>query len=249
MIQPCSGVVHRLIIAQGTATISLLSRSIIFFIFCAFVLHKNSQLNSCCIPISRRIPWFTVDMAEIFGAVAAGIAVCHEMTRLAKAIHKVAKNVKNAPKDIGTLTDETVIFTGLYGDFLETYEKGSGVQKSVWIESLKVCAENVIRRLRKILCEGDALRLDADYRYSLKDTWKANWNWLIRRDVVTHLRTSLAIASQTISGFLNILCIRRLDEELSLLHSILNNPEQRSKIEAKFGVSLEEKIHCIQDKM
>jgi hypothetical protein len=44
-------------------------------------------------------------------------------------------------------------------------------------------------------------------------------------------------------------CIRRLDEELSLLHSILDNPEQRSKIEAKFGVSLEEKIRCIQDKM
>lgn len=64
-----------------------------------------------------------------------------------------------------------------------------------------------------------------------------------------HLRTSLAIASQTISGFLNILCIRRLEEELSLLNSILNNPEQRSKIKAKFGVSLEEKIHCIQNKM
>jgi len=188
-------------------------------------------------------------MAEIFGAVAAGIAVCQQMTRLAKAIHEVAKNVKNAPKDIGTLTDQTIVFTGLYGDFLETYEKGSGAQKSVWIESLKAFAENVIRRLRKILCEGDALRLDADYRYSLKDTWKANWKWLIRRNVVTHLRTSLAIASQTITGFLNILCIRRLDEELSLLHSILNNPEQRSKIEAKFGVSLEEKIHCIQNKM
>jgi hypothetical protein len=103
-------------------------------------------------------------MAEIFGAVAAGIAICHEMTRLAKKIHKVAKNVKNAPKDIGTLTDETVIFTGLYGDFLEMYEKGSAVDKSNWIESLKVCAENVIRRLRKILYEGDALRLDANYR-------------------------------------------------------------------------------------
>lgn len=51
-------------------------------------------------------------MAEIFGAVAAGIAICHEITRLAKEIHKVAKNIKNAPKDLGTLTDETVIFTG-----------------------------------------------------------------------------------------------------------------------------------------
>jgi hypothetical protein len=187
-------------------------------------------------------------MAEVFGAVAAGIAVCHEMTRLAKAIHGVARNVKNAPKDIGALTDETITFTGLYGDFLETYENGSD-RRSVWIKRLKACAENVIRRLQRILYEGDALRLDADYRYSLKDTWKANWKWLIRRNAVTHLRTSLAIASQTISGFLNILCIRRLDEELSLLRSILNNSEQRLEIETKFGVTLEEKIHCIQDKM
>ena len=89
-------------------------------------------------------------MAEIFGAVAAGIAVCQQMTRLAKAIHEVAKNVKNAPKDIGTLTNQTIIFAGLYGDFLETYAKDLAAQKSVWIEILKACAENVIRRLRKI---------------------------------------------------------------------------------------------------
>lgn len=188
-------------------------------------------------------------MAEIFGAVAAGIAICHEITRLAKEIHKVAKNIKNAPKDLGTLTDETVIFTGLYGDFLETCERNTKSQKAVWMKHLEAYANNLIQRLEAILTEGDALRVDIDYRHPLKDTLKAHWNWLMRRNVVTHLRTTLAIVSQTITGFLNIICIQRLDEELGLLRNILNNPEKRTQIESELGVSLEDKIRCIENKM
>jgi hypothetical protein len=188
-------------------------------------------------------------MAEIFGAVAAGIAVCHEMIRLAKTIHKVAKNIKNAPKDIGTLTDETITFTGLYGDFLETCERNTKFHEAAWMKRLKVYADNLIRRLQAILDEGDALRVDVDYRHLLKDSVKAHWNWLIRRNVVTHLRTSLAIASQTITGFLNIICIQKLNEELGLLRSIINNREKRIQIESELGVSLEDKIRYIQNKM
>ena len=188
-------------------------------------------------------------MAEVLGAVAAGIAICHEITYLAKEIHKIAKNIKNAPKDIGTLTDETVIFTGLYGDFLETCEQNTKFQKVVWMDRLKAYAGNLIRRLQAIVTEGEALRVDVDYRHPLKDTLRAHWNWLIRRNVVTHLRTTLAIASQTITGFLNIICIQRLNEELELLRSILNNPEKRTRIESEIGVSLEDKIRCIENKM
>lgn len=117
------------------------------------------------------------------------------------------------------------------------------------MKHLEAYANNLIQRLEAILTEGDALRVDIGYRHPLKDTLKAHWNWLMRRNVVTHLRTTLAIVSQTITGFLNIICIQRLDEELGLLRNILNNPEKRTQIESELGVSLEDKIRCIENKM
>lgn len=187
-------------------------------------------------------------MAEIFGAVAAGLAVCHEMSRLANTIRKITKAIKNAPKDISTLTDETVIFTGLYAAFLQLCEEDPKTYHgaATSIKRLKVWADVTIERLHTILKEGEALSPDSEYLYPLGHTAKAHWKWLVRRNVVTRLRNSLNVARQCIEGFTNIMCIRKLNEELSLLRNALTNLVERRAHEQRLGMTLEEKIQSLE---
>lgn len=190
-------------------------------------------------------------MAEIFGAVVAGVSVCHEMSRIAKAIRDIAKAIKNAPKDIAKLSDETIIFTGLYSTFLQTCEDDPKICQgaAMSIDRLKVWAESTIKRLKVILKEGDAIRPDSNYRYSLRHTWKAHWKWLIRRNVVAALHTSLSVARQSIEGFSNLMCIRKLNEELVLLRHALLDPMKRRALEQELGVPLVDKIQSIETKL
>lgn len=191
---------------------------------------------------------FTNIMAEIFGAVAAGIAVCHEMCQLAKAIREAAKDIKNAPRDVATLTDETIIFTGLYSTFLKTCEDNSGTCRGATpsITRLKVWAESTIERLRKLLQEADAISPTSNTRYSLRKTTKASIKWLVKRNVVVALKASLDVARQSIEGFTNLMCIRKLNEELAILRDALTNLERRRVLERKLDMTLEYKIQSIE---
>lgn len=223
------------------------------------VLPVNSQRPS----LSTHLPRFafsndglntrynTTIMAEIFGAVAAGIAVCHELSRLAKVIQEVTKKVQNARKDISDLSDEAIIFTGLYETFLQSCESNpeacAGAASS--ISCLKSWAESTVKDLGKLLDQLDPLRLDTAYRYSLSHTIKSHWKWLVSTKSVNLLRVSLNVARQSISGFSNLMCFEKLNEELKILRKALTNPRERRKIERKFNMRLKDKIEMVKNRM
>lgn len=190
-------------------------------------------------------------MAEILGAVAAGIAVCHEMSRLAKAIRNVAKSIKNAPRDVATLTDETIIFTGLYSTFLQTCEDNREICRGATpsIQGLEVWAEGTIERLSKLLLEADAICPTSNTRYSLRKTTTASIKWLVKRNVVDALKASLNLARQRIEGSSNLMYIRKLNEELVMLQEALKNPTKRRAVERELGMSLEDKVHTLSTRL
>lgn len=190
-------------------------------------------------------------MAEIFGAVAAGITVCHELSRLAKVIREATKTIQNSRKDIAELSDETVIFTGLYGAFLQTCEDDpKACQKTVSsLRRLKSWANSTIHGLQKILDKVAILRLDRQVRYSITDTLRAELKWLFGRKAVMLLRTSLSVARQSIEGFSNLMCLGKLNEQLDMLRIALKSASKRQAVEQKFGMSVEDKIESLQQRM
>ncbi|KAF3042327.1 hypothetical protein E8E12_001918 [Didymella heteroderae] len=190
-------------------------------------------------------------MAEIFGAVAAGITVCHEMSRVAKAIRKVTKDIKNAPREVANLMDETIIFTGLYSTFLQICEDDSEIRQGAMpsIARLKIWAGSTIERLKRILQEADAISPASHTRHSLRKTGRASWKWLVKRNVVAALKASLNVARQSIEGFSNLMCIRKLNEELAILQGAVTNPKQRRALEQKLGTLLEDKIRSIETRL
>jgi cell division protein ZapA (FtsZ GTPase activity inhibitor) len=190
-------------------------------------------------------------MAEIFGAVVAGFAVCHELSRLAKFIHEANKTIQNSRKDIAELSDETVIFAGLYGTFLQSCEDNpEACQKTASsLQRLKSWADSTIHDLKNILSKVDILRLNKDYRYSFNETLRAELKWFFSKNAVTLLRTSLSVARQSIEGFSNLMCLGKLNEELKVLRSALRSASKRQAVEQRLGMSLEDKIKSIQQRV
>ena len=193
----------------------------------------------------------TLSMADILGAVGAGIALCTTLTQCGLAIRRATKRIKNSRRDIAELSNETVIFAGLCEDFLRTCADDHQAKSSAFssIGTLNIWIERTITGLRKLLRKVEALRPDPRYRYSIQDTLIAHLEWFFSKDAVKSLRASLTIARANMTGFSNLMCIRKLNEELRWLKCALTNKTRRKEIENKLGMRIENKIDIVQQAM
>jgi hypothetical protein len=190
-------------------------------------------------------------MAEVFGAVAAGVALCTELTKLGRAIHKATKRIKNAGRDIAELTDETVIFAGLCEDFLRTCADDHDAESSAVssILPLNAWVKRTSTGLCDLLRKVEAIGPEPMHQYSIQNTLIAHIEWFFSKETVRRLRDSLTVARASMSGFSNLMCIRKLNEELHMLGAALSNRTSRKDIELRFGMSVEEKIRMVKQAM
>jgi hypothetical protein len=56
-------------------------------------------------------------MAEIFSAVAAGVALTTELSRLCWSLQKLVIHIRNAPWELSNLADEMGLFMDIYSEF------------------------------------------------------------------------------------------------------------------------------------
>jgi hypothetical protein len=173
-------------------------------------------------------------MADIFGAAVAGLALLTELTKFGIAIRKATKRIKNSRRDIAELTDETVIFAGLCEDFLRTCANDREAKST-----------GLCELLRKV----EAVGPEPKHQYSLQEVLIAKLEWFFSKDAVRRLRGSLTVARASISGFSNLMCIRKLNEELQMLREALSSRASRQKVELKLGMSVEEKIRMVRQAM
>jgi hypothetical protein len=190
-------------------------------------------------------------MAEIFGAVAAGIALCNQLTQFGIAIHRATKDIKNSRRDIIKLADETILFASSSEDFLrfcaDDHQAKSTATCSIrpltaWIRKTKT-------GLFKLLDNVEALRSDPINRPSLQKVLIAYLMWYFSKKEVKCLRVSLNIARASMNGYSNLMCIQKLKEELQLLRRALKNAAIRKEVEKKFGISVEDKIKLVEHAM
>jgi hypothetical protein len=190
-------------------------------------------------------------MAEIFCTAAAGLALLSQVTSFASAIHEMIKTIKNSRKDVAELSNETVIFAGLCGDFLNACDEGHQAKSSAAsaIASLNILIGKIKTRLSEILQKVEALIQNRKYRSSVEETLIAYLKWYFSKSEVKSLRAFLKVVRASMNGFSNLMCIRKLNEELQLLQDALRDRRSRRIIEEKLGMKIERKILMVKQMM
>lgn len=190
-------------------------------------------------------------MAEIFGAVAAGIALSNEMIRIGRSIRKATKRVQHARRDFAELADEAIIFAGLYNRFLRTCgdDLKSCRDTAAAFQRLDKWARANRRGLRKIQRECKALRSNDKYGTSISETVAAHVKWFFNKDSVEGLQVALRVAREYINGFSTLTYIKKLEQELEMLRHALDNIMERQILEEQLGMPLEEKIKELKDEV
>jgi hypothetical protein len=191
-------------------------------------------------------------MADIFGAAIGGIALLSQLTKFGIAIRKATKRIKNSRRDIAELTDETVIFAGLCEEFLRTCADDHEAKSSAAASSigpLNAWIKRTSTELRELLRKVEAIGPEPKHQHSLQQTLIAKLEWFFSKDTVRRLRDSLTVARASISGFSNLVCIKKLNEELQMLREALSSRDSRQKVELKLGMSVEEKIRMVRQAM
>jgi hypothetical protein len=191
-------------------------------------------------------------MADIFGAAVAGIALLTELTKFGIAIRKATKRIKNSRRDIAELTDETVIFAGLCEEFLRTCADDHEAKSSAAASSigpLNAWIKRTSTGLYELLRKVEAVGPESRDQYSLQETCIAKLEWFFSKDTVRRLRDSLTVARASISGFSNLICIEKLNQELHMLYKALSSRSSRQEAELELGMSIEEKIRMVRQAM
>lgn len=190
-------------------------------------------------------------MAEVFGAVVGGIALCSQLANCAIAINKAVKRIKNARRDIVELSDETAIFAGISADFFKTFEDecdtNEGLASSV--TALKEWVRATLDGLHDVLQKAQALRRDPKNPVSFQDRLIAKLEWFFSKGFVKRLRVALDVANLSIVGASNLMCIRKLNEQLQILKDALQDDKERRKVEQSLGATVEEKIQSINQEL
>jgi hypothetical protein len=181
---------------------------------------------------------------EVFGAVAAGCALGGELLRLSRALRKMIRSVKYARREIVNLSDEIDMFAALYQSLKTTYDRkrnnGASICTSFPMRKLTSWTESVKRSFEALVDKVEALSYDPEYA-SMIQTAAAHVKWYFERNTVTCLRASLSVARESITGFLNVVEIESLDEQLKLLRKALHDGNRRA-VEQQLGMTIEEAI-------
>lgn len=190
-------------------------------------------------------------MAEIFGAVAAGFDLCTQLTHFGIAIHKATRDIKNSRRDIVKLADETILFASSSKDFLrscaDNYQAmGSAISS---IRPLTIWTKKKEKGLSKLLQNVKTLQSNSKDRPSLQNVLIAYLKWYFSKKEVKCLRVSVNIATASMNGYSNLICIRKLEEELRLLRRALEDAASRRGIEEKLAMSIDDKVKLIEESM
>ncbi|KAF3042329.1 hypothetical protein E8E12_002007 [Didymella heteroderae] len=190
-------------------------------------------------------------MAEIFGAVAAGIAVGSELIRLGCAIQRSIERIKNSRKDVEDLATETIIFAGLYQKFLRACGKDRhvGTTDVPAVLPLIKWAEETLAKLKKLLRKVEGLYPQMKPRTKWEDTFIALIVWFGSSSKVQALRNSLSVARESIIGFTNLMCLDELKIQVKLLKEALRDRNKRRELEDRLGVTLEDRIREINQEI
>ncbi|KAH7398567.1 hypothetical protein BKA66DRAFT_453390 [Pyrenochaeta sp. MPI-SDFR-AT-0127] len=187
-------------------------------------------------------------MAEVFGAVAAGIALSTELIKISKAIRETIKEVQHARQDVTDLLNEATIFAGLYQMFQRGCSEGlkacASTAKST--RRLESWAQATISGLNKVREDVEALRLNTNDTYSVSQSLSAHLRWFFGTSLVKGLRASMRVATESINAFASLTLIKKLDVQLRMLRSALRNLAERQILEQQYGMRIEDKIRQVQ---
>lgn len=183
---------------------------------------------------------------EPFSVAAAAVTLCPVIIGITSSLCNAAKSIKYARRELEDLTNEMLIFSVLYRQFLELCSKNKkDKQASSARKRLKSWAEKAIFDFEKLSRHVDALSTKPLQHHSATETLTAHFKWYLKKSTLKYFRASLIVARQSMLGFINICNIERLDEELAMLRSVLTRKEKLD-IEKKTGKTVEELIQLLQ---
>lgn len=208
---------------------------------CPLVFFEQAQVILQSLTLSFPI---VVDMEIIL----ASIALLPPLVHCGNKIRKAVKEIQSSRRDIFELTDETVIFSDLCGEYLracaDDHEAHS--RRSSSIQHLETWIRKLLGSLNNVLQKVGALKRGRKHRSSVEDRIIAYIEWYLSKSAVKRLRASMAVARETIKGSSNIMCIQKLDEELRMLkEALVSSPLRRREIEKRLGMTIEKKIESI----
>lgn len=203
--------------------------------------------------IEKFYPSFTIlcTMAEIFGAVAAGIAIGGELIRFGREIQRSIERIKNSRQDVENLASETIIFAGLYQRFLRACKKDRRARTTDAPAVLPLIrwAEATLAKLDRLLSKVQGLHSEHKPRTRWEDTTIARVIWLKSTRKVKVLRSSLSVARESVIGFTNLMYLDELRDQLKRLKKALDSPNERRELETRLGIALTKKIDEVETEM
>jgi hypothetical protein len=190
-------------------------------------------------------------MAEIFGAIAAGITIGGDLIKLGRYIQEAIKRIKNSRKDIEKLASEAIIFAGMYRRFLRACkddQDANGID-FLAVQSLIIWAETTTDSLNELLLKVKALYPQSKSRSALEEKAIAHVVWFRSTRTVRGLRDCLSVARESINGFTHLMYLKKIKDEIEMLRGALHDRNRRREWEAKLGTRLETRIRELDQEM
>lgn len=192
---------------------------------------------------------------DVFSAVAAGFGLSAQLISLCRKLHSIGKSIRYARGDVGGLADEMRVFGELYQQFLEICVDDQANRKrapSAVLSSspihLIAWTKSAVRELRYLLRSVKPLKSDPRHEYSLTEKLKAHLKWYFSRRNVNHLRASLSVARESITGFTNLWAIKSLKKQLRFLKQAMREG-MKPMLETQLGSTVENYIQLLEESM
>jgi hypothetical protein len=181
-------------------------------------------------------------MAEVFGAVAAGIAVSTTLIKLGRSLHKTINKIRYARGEIEKLVAELEIFSGLYSQFMNVcvLEPEAKYRDATPTRRLEAWTKEAIHAIRKLL-----KRVRGMAGESMVGKVAAHVKWFFSEHEVKCLRLSLCVARESMNGFTTIRAIEKLDEQMAALRAAIVQGH-RQTLEKQLGITIEVRIKILE---
>jgi hypothetical protein len=176
--------------------------------------------------------------------VAAGITFGATILKLSQWLHKSAKKIRYARRELMKLVKEMGIFADLYEDFYrvcvsDQRKKGRNTSSTRhlidWIQDATDAFRVLLKRVRA---------LASDSRKSMLETLTAHVKWVFSENEVKYLRMSLSVARESIRGFSNVTLIEATNKEIEMIRAAIAQGNQQAiqALEGELGGTLEERL-------